>query len=197
MASLNEIENLLNIEIGNQRLRMGKKYNDKNKYYYYKGLYYIVELTNNTYMICSDNNDTRRILRKYCWRLSKIDNYSKTSIDNTTKYYHQLLLNYDEGLVCDHINHKRFDNRITNLRIVTQQINMRNRTMNKNNTSGKSGVCYTISYGLHYWKAFITNNDNNIITKMFNINILGDANAKQRAIEQRREWEVLYGYIGD
>ncbi len=63
MATLNEIENFLNIEIGDKRLRAGKKYGDKNRYYYYTELYSIIELTQNKWMICSDNNETRVIAR--------------------------------------------------------------------------------------------------------------------------------------
>ena len=148
-------------------------------------------------MICSDDEKTRQLLSDFCWRLSTKDNYSKTSIDNTTKYYHQLLLNYEDGLVCDHTNRHRYDNRVNNLRIVTVRENNRNKTKSKNNTSGKSGVYYVRINRLHYWKAVITNNDGNKVTKMFNINILGDPEAKRRAIEQRQAWEALYNYLGE
>jgi hypothetical protein len=197
MATINEIQNFLNIELNNRVMINGRKVFNKNKYYYYENLYYIVELTNDKYMICSDDEKTRQLLSDYCWRLSTKDNYSKTSIDNTTKYYHQLLLNYEDGLVCDHKNRHRYDNRINNLRIVTVRENNRNRNRRKTNTSGKNGVHYVRINRLHYWKAVITNNDGNIVTKMFNINILGDAEAKRRAIEQRQAWEVLYGYTGE
>ena len=197
MASLNEIQNFLNIELNNRVMVNGRKNNNKNKYYYYENLYYIVELTDNKYMICSDDEKTRQLLSDYCWRLSKIDGYSKTNINNTTKYYHQLLLNYEDGLVADHCNRRRYDNRINNLRVVTIRENNRNRTKRITNTSGKNGVYYTRRGRLHYWVASITNNDSVVKTKMYNINILGGDDAKRLAIEQRRAWEVLYNYMGE
>lgn len=42
----------------------------------------------------------------------------------------------------DHINHDRADNRISNLREVTQRENQRNQSMYKNNTSGYNGVFF-------------------------------------------------------
>ena len=41
MATLQEIQDFLDIEIGDKRLRPGKKYKNKNKYYYYEDQYYI------------------------------------------------------------------------------------------------------------------------------------------------------------
>lgn len=42
----------------------------------------------------------------------------------------------------DHINHDKTDNRIKNLRVVTNQENTKNQAMNSNNTSGHNGVCW-------------------------------------------------------
>lgn len=45
--------------------------------------------------------------------------------------------------VIDHINRNRSDNRITNLRDTSQRKNQWNRNLNKNNTSGVSGVYWS------------------------------------------------------
>lgn len=46
------------------------------------------------------------------------------------------------GMEIDHINHIRDDNRIENLRMVTKQSNMENKSKYKNNTSGFTGVSF-------------------------------------------------------
>ena len=53
MSTLNDIESFLNIEIGQRRLRDGKKYNNKNQYYYFENLYYIVKLTKDMWICCN------------------------------------------------------------------------------------------------------------------------------------------------
>jgi hypothetical protein len=197
MATLNEIENFLNIEIGDRRLRAGKKYEDKNKYYYYNELYYIVELTQGKWMICSDNRETRQLLRDNCW-FNSHEGYARTTTnERTTKFYHQLYLNYAEELVADHTNRHKFDNRSENLRIVTRRQNMRNKTTNKNNTSGKMGVCRRMKRGKPHWNACINGNDGKYIQRSFNINILGNDEAFRRAVQCRRDMEVQYDYRGE
>ena len=195
MATLADIENFLNIEIGDKRLRSGKKYDDKNRYYYYNELYYIVELTQGKWMICSDNRETRQLLRNYCWFLD--NGYARTRSGNARKFYHQAYLNYEEGLVADHLNHKRFDNRFDNLRIVTPQQNCRNRSTNSNNTSGKMGVCRKIKCGKPCWVAAIRGDDGTRIERAFSINKYGNDVAFARAVQSRIDLEVLYNYLGE
>ena len=138
MASLQKIENHLNIEIGDKKLRNGRKYPNKNRYYRYDS-YYIVSLTQDKFMIIDNDRKNRKLLRKHCWYHSG-HQYGQTRVGKSSKIFHQLLLNYENGLVADHINRYRFDNRSENLRIITYQENNRNTTKNKNNTSGVTGV---------------------------------------------------------
>lgn len=54
--------------------------------------------------------------------------------------FHSEVMNREDGLVVDHINRNRLDNRKCNLRVVTQRVNSLNRGVYKNNTSGITGV---------------------------------------------------------
>lgn len=56
---------------------------------------------------------------------------------------HHLVLGYPpEGTVTDHVNHSKLDNRINNLRHVSQTENNRNASIRKDNTSGYVGVVW-------------------------------------------------------
>jgi len=198
MTTLNNIEAFLNLEIGDKKLKDGKKYNNKNQYYYYEQFYYIIKLTNDKWMIAEDCHKTRKLLKMHCWCIGT-DCYACTSVDKSTKFWHQLFFKYEGGLVADHINNKTFDNRIDNIRIVLAIENNRNRTINSNNTSGKQGVYHFINKrkGLHYWKAEIRDNNHKRISKCFSVKKLGDEEAKRQAIECRKSLEIQFGYIGD
>jgi len=198
MTTLNNIEAFLNLEIGDKKLKDGKKKINKNQYYYYEHFYYIVKLSKDKWMIAEDCQKTRKLLKKYCWHTG-IYGYAQTSVDKSTKYWHQLFFNYEGGLVADHINNKRFDNRIDNIRIVTLRENSRNTTINSNNASGKQGVYYYTDKktGCHYWKVIITDNNGKSISKYFSIKKLGNEEAKRQAIEHRKQLEIQFGYIGD
>ena len=55
---------------------------------------------------------------------------------------HRFIMGEPEGLVVDHINGNKQDNRRCNLRICTHQDNTRNAQLSKNNTSGRTGVSF-------------------------------------------------------
>ena len=68
---------------------------------------------------------------------------------NNAKYYvHRIILTkylgreIKEGYHCDHINHNPSDNRISNLREITQQQNVQYQQLSVKNTSGFKGVCW-------------------------------------------------------
>lgn len=84
----------------------------------------------------------------------------------------------------DHINHNRTDNRITNLRVVTNAKNMQNLGINSRNTSGVTGVHKDKRYGV--WYAKITVNGKTIH--------LGTFKTKKEAVAARRAAEVKYGF---
>ena len=71
------------------------------------------------------------------------DGYVRAKVDNKSYLLHRLIYFYMTGgwpNVIDHINGVRKDNMWANLRSCTQQQNMFNRKMSRNNTSGVKGV---------------------------------------------------------
>lgn len=55
---------------------------------------------------------------------------------------HRLVMNAQKGDVIDHINGNTLDNRLSNLRKCTVSENAKNRSLNKNNTSGYKGAVW-------------------------------------------------------
>jgi len=76
---------------------------------------------------------------------------------------HRLIMNLDDPtLIIDHINGDTFDNRKSNLRIITRAENNKNMRMHINNTSGGTGVSldprnnnFKVNIQLHGKKMFI------------------------------------------
>lgn len=97
---------------------------------------------------------------------------------------HRLVMDcYDNNLEVDHIHgiETRFDNRKSNLRIVTHQQNIMNCKISKNNTSGITGVCWCKQK--NKWEANIVVNGERL-TKHFD--------KFNDAILQRMKWENEY-----
>lgn len=95
-----------------------------------------------------------------------------------------------EGLFIDHINGKRSDNRIYNLRLVDTRMNAQNSKKFITNTSGKVGVSrnFTTSrYGKKYfnWTASWRNLDGVYCRQSFSIDKLGEELAFKLACEHR------------
>ncbi len=75
--------------------------------------------------------------------------YVQVCIDGKRYYAHRLAWLYVHGSwptdLVDHINQDTTDNRIANLRNLTQAENLQNRGKNRNNTSGHRGVAWNKS----------------------------------------------------
>lgn len=72
--------------------------------------------------------------------------YKVISVDKVSHYAHRLawifMFKRSANIFIDHINGDRTDNRISNLREVTKEMNGKNTKIRKNNTSGCSGVSW-------------------------------------------------------
>lgn len=84
----------------------------------------------------------------------------------------------------DHINHNRLDNRFENLRDATNTDNQRNKSMQKNNTSGVTGVSW--HSGTNRWHAQIYVDNKKLH--------LGSFASFSDAVDSRKNAEVLYGF---
>tara|TARA_R110000764_G_C10905114_1_gene371980 strand:- start:75 stop:641 length:567 start_codon:yes stop_codon:yes gene_type:complete len=84
----------------------------------------------------------------------------------------------------DHINGVRDDNRVGNLRAVTNRENCKNRRVRSDNSSGSTGVYFYAHQGI--WVATICANGKN--------KYLGRFLNKDDAITARKEAEVKYGF---
>lgn len=103
------------------------------------------------------------------------------------KRMHRVIMDIDDiGIIVDHINHDVRDNRKINLRIATASENNINSKLNKNNSSGKSGVYHVskkwISYGfLNKERIFLGS-----------YNTFEEAKASREAWEEENHGEFKY-----
>ena len=193
MASIQSIEEFLNIELADKRLCDGKYKKNKNQFYYFRDEYYIVKASAGTWFIASDCRRTRQLLRGNTWCMSTSYIYN----GKNKLFFHREALRCDDDLKGDHINRCAFDNRVDNLRMATITENSRNRTISSNNTSGKNGVSRAIVSGYPYWIVQIRDNDGARVQRNFSINKLGEDEAFERAKQCRIDLELEYGYLGD
>lgn len=87
-----------------------------------------------------------------------VKGHLQIQIDGANYYAHRLAWLHFYGTwpleQIDHINRDRRDNRINNLRLANHAENCRNKGMQRNNTSGYTGVSFEHQRGL--WRARIT-----------------------------------------
>lgn len=89
-----------------------------------------------------------------------------------------------EGLVIDHKDHNTANNRLDNLRLTSQTLNVRNNALSSANSSGVTGVMWRKKEGC--WLASITVNRKRIY--------LGRYEDKDQAIAARKLAEKEYGF---
>lgn len=114
--------------------------------------------------------------------------YLTATIDGKTYKQHRLVWLYFNGSFpegqIDHINQDKADNRISNLRVVTNLENCRNKGKSKANTSGVTGAY--LDKRTSRWRAIICIEGKN--------KNLGFYASKKEAATARKEAEVKYGF---
>lgn len=120
-------------------------------------------------------------IKDYCWCIDKYG-YVRGNTKESKVKFHRLVMNYPDGMVIDHINRKKFDNRKSNLRICTQHENSINRSITSSNQSGIVGVYW--NKNINKWCAGIGVNGINIY--------LGSYNNFEEAVEARMNAEKEY-----
>lgn len=133
------------------------------------------------------------LVKKYCWHYYQ--GYVMTNGEDHHKIYlHRLVMGVTDCNVCvDHIIHPpypqhKIDNRKSNLRITTNQQNTMNRSLNRNNSSGVTGVTWDKKN--NNWRAYIRFNWKLIHLGSF-IN-KEDAIAARKAAEEKYFGEYAY-----
>lgn len=100
-----------------------------------------IELTKNKYALIDDSDF--ELVSKYKWYCSSMGYATRSQSVNGKKkeiLLHRFLMGIDNDQEVDHINRNPLDNRRKNLRFCTRSENNHNRGINKNNTSGYTGV---------------------------------------------------------
>jgi len=85
-------------------------------------------------------------LSQFSWYFHKSDGYVYRNIQHKRNskriQIHREIMNCPKGLIIDHINGNKLDNRRGNLRICSFAINSRNRKIPSNNKTGYMGVWF-------------------------------------------------------
>ena len=95
--------------------------------------------------------------------------------------------------IVDHIDQNPENNNYQNLRWTTTSGNGRNRSISSKNTSGHQGVKYDTNG--YYWVASWQDENMKENTKRFSIKKLGNDQAKQLAINYRKQMAEENGYL--
>lgn len=106
-----------------------------------------------------DLDDVEKV-KNIKWHASNNRNktlYVDTNLDIPEKRLHRLIMNCPKDMIVDHINGNPLDNRKCNLRICTNQQNICNCDIPKNNKSGCKGVYWSKAYKV--WVAQVTINN--------------------------------------
>lgn len=124
------------------------------------------------------------------------EGYILIKIDGRSYTAHRLAflwMGVDVPMQVDHVNHVRSDNRWCNLRQANNKINQKNRTINKNNRSGCSGVILRRKSKL--WRAYIS--VNGVMKHLGQYTDWFDAVCARKAAERRYDYHGNHGQLNN
>lgn len=123
-------------------------------------------------------------IKDYCWSKDNQNGYiSAKDKNNRIIKMHRLVMNcMNEDLDVDHIKHKTFDNRKSELRVIKRSHNCMNHKIRYDNKTGVSGIYYDENYN----KYLVTIGVNNQSI------YLGCFNDFDKAVKVRKEAEEKY-----
>jgi len=159
-------------------------------YFYYK--------KEDRYIECLIDTEDIDIIREYYWGVDLSEKHPTIRNANNGIYLHRYVMqagkcDKEQSNVIDHIDRNTFNNRKSNLRIVNNSLNQKNKSIQKNNTSGIPGVRY--DKGIDSWVATWHTDKKVRKTKTFSVNKYGYEKAKELAIAQRKKGMSENGYI--
>lgn len=116
------------------------------------------------------------------WKWHYKSGYAETQNNCKHFYMHRIINKTPTGLLTDHINRNKLDNRKTNLRTGDKRLNSINRCVQSNNTSGHRGISW--SKQKNKWETYIWVHRNKILLGLFkNLDV---------AIKTRKAAEKIY-----
>lgn len=110
--------------------------------------------------------------------------------------FHVLHMDFPEGVCVDHINGDKGNNKISNMRLVTQRVNSQNKTIATDNKTGVTGVTLQEWKGRLYFYASAFDITGKRYRKSFRIDILGKEKAFKLACECRQNMIELFNEQG-
>lgn len=150
---------------------------------------YVIGYTYNTNKQFIFDADDYEKVSKYHW-YEESNGYIRSSSKKKENRFHihRLIMGLPCNMNIDHINHNTFDNRKSNLRIVTVSQNAMNHVLGAKNTSGTTGVVWVKSRS--NWKAEIKINGESIYLGSFDK--FDDAERVRKEAEEKYFGEYSY-----
>ena len=139
-----------------------------------------VEVTTSNNMCFYIDKEDEEIVKKYKWYITVSSRGVKIVENIDGVFLYQILMPKKKGFEIDHKDLDTLNNRKSNLRYCTHQQNQINQSLQKNNTSGFTGVRYCEQREKFIARIKISQKDiiNNFKQKLSNINALPNENNK-------------------